>query len=161
MRYFGGVVPAEIPHGTAWRDANFVRVTGDSLELAPGVRVVQNVSPTRQFGETPELSLVLDTDRGPVVVVGCSHPGIERILASVGGERPVALLVGGLHLVTTEQAEVGRLAGALREQWALQAVAPGHCTGEHAFAALQKVFGDRYLYAGVGSVIELPPEPAP
>jgi 7,8-dihydropterin-6-yl-methyl-4-(beta-D-ribofuranosyl)aminobenzene 5'-phosphate synthase len=35
-------------------------------------------------------------------------------------------------------------------------MAPGHCTGEPAFAALRKAFGDHYLYAGLGSVIELP-----
>ena len=35
-------------------------------------------------------------------------------------------------------------------------MAPGHCTGEPAFAAFRKAFGDQYLYAGLGSVIELP-----
>jgi 7,8-dihydropterin-6-yl-methyl-4-(beta-D-ribofuranosyl)aminobenzene 5'-phosphate synthase len=35
-------------------------------------------------------------------------------------------------------------------------VAPGHCTGEPQFAALKKTFGDHYLYAGVGTVVDLP-----
>jgi 7,8-dihydropterin-6-yl-methyl-4-(beta-D-ribofuranosyl)aminobenzene 5'-phosphate synthase len=35
-------------------------------------------------------------------------------------------------------------------------VAPGHCTGEPEFAALKKTFGDHYVYAGVGSVVDLP-----
>src|SRR3989442_1622901 len=35
-------------------------------------------------------------------------------------------------------------------------VAPGHCTGEPEFAALKKAFGDHYLYAGAGTVIDLP-----
>jgi hypothetical protein len=34
-------------------------------------------------------------------------------------------------------------------------LAPGHCTGEPAFAALQKAFGERYIYAGLGSTIGL------
>lgn len=34
---------------------------------------------------------------------------------------------------------------------ALDYIAPGHCTGEPTFSALQKVFGDRYLYAGLGT----------
>lgn len=33
-------------------------------------------------------------------------------------------------------------------------VAPGHCTGEVGFSVLSRVFGSRYLYAGLGSVIE-------
>ncbi|MDB6101471.1 MAG: hypothetical protein JWO52_1470, partial [Gammaproteobacteria bacterium] len=32
-------------------------------------------------------------------------------------------------------------------------IAPGHCTGEPTFAALQKAFGDRYLYAGLGTTL--------
>ncbi|HEX9179008.1 MAG TPA: hypothetical protein VF859_01335, partial [Burkholderiales bacterium] len=38
-------------------------------------------------------------------------------------------------------------------------VAPGHCTGEPTFAALRTAFGERYLYAGLGSVIALGPRP--
>jgi 7,8-dihydropterin-6-yl-methyl-4-(beta-D-ribofuranosyl)aminobenzene 5'-phosphate synthase len=32
-------------------------------------------------------------------------------------------------------------------------IAPGHCTGEPTFAALQRMFGDRYLYAGLGTTL--------
>jgi hypothetical protein len=34
-------------------------------------------------------------------------------------------------------------------------VAPGHCTGEPTFTALKKTFGDRYLYAGLGTTFAL------
>jgi 7,8-dihydropterin-6-yl-methyl-4-(beta-D-ribofuranosyl)aminobenzene 5'-phosphate synthase len=44
----------------------------------------------------------------------------------------------------------------LRDQYKLERVAPGHCTGEPEFAALKRVFGDHYQYAGVGSVVDLP-----
>jgi 7,8-dihydropterin-6-yl-methyl-4-(beta-D-ribofuranosyl)aminobenzene 5'-phosphate synthase len=37
----------------------------------------------------------------------------------------------------------------------VERVAPGHCTGEPEFAALKKAFGDHYVYAGAGTVIEL------
>lgn len=155
MRYFGGDVPDTVPHGTPWKPARFVRVDS-ALEVMPGVRLVRNVSRTQQFSETPELSLALDTEGGQVVLVGCSHPGIEAILASLHArERPVRLLMGGLHLVTTADAEVERLALALRDEWKLGGVAPGHCTGEPAFARLQRAFGTRYRYAGVGSVVTL------
>ena len=32
-------------------------------------------------------------------------------------------------------------------------IAPGHCTGEPTFAAMQRTFGDRYLYAGLGTTL--------
>jgi 7,8-dihydropterin-6-yl-methyl-4-(beta-D-ribofuranosyl)aminobenzene 5'-phosphate synthase len=156
MRYFNGAVPKEVTHGTPWEHANFIRVDS-ALEVMPGVRLVRNLSQTSRFGETPELSLAIDTKDGQLVVVGCSHPGIEPILASLHAkEKPVRLVVGGLHLVTTPDPEVARLTVALRDEWKLGGIAPGHCTGEYAFASLQKAFGARYLYAGVGSVIQLP-----
>ena len=37
-------------------------------------------------------------------------------------------------------------------------MAPVHCTGEPAFAALMQSFGDRYVYAGLGTTLELGPE---
>lgn len=155
MRYFNGVLPDLIPHGSAWGEANFVHVS-DSTELAPGFWLVRNISNDHQFSETPELSLVVDTANGQVIIVGCSHPGIEQIVASVARRNPnISMVAGGLHLVTTPQREIERLAVSLREKWEIDRIAPGHCTGELTFAILRRVFGRDYIYAGVGSVIDL------
>jgi 7,8-dihydropterin-6-yl-methyl-4-(beta-D-ribofuranosyl)aminobenzene 5'-phosphate synthase len=69
QRYFGGRIPAEIPHGTPWRGLNLVRGAGGT-EIAPGIRLIENVAPGRDFGETPELTLVIDAPGGQVVLVG-------------------------------------------------------------------------------------------
>jgi 7,8-dihydropterin-6-yl-methyl-4-(beta-D-ribofuranosyl)aminobenzene 5'-phosphate synthase len=154
MRYFDGNVPELVPHGSVLPEGCYVGVVG-TREIFPGVRLVANLSPGPHFPETPELSLIVEGKRGRVLVVGCSHPGIERILASARAkEDGLRLLVGGLHLVTTPHAEVRRLALALRDEWKLGAVAPGHCTGEHAFAALRESFGERWVYAGAGVAID-------
>jgi 7,8-dihydropterin-6-yl-methyl-4-(beta-D-ribofuranosyl)aminobenzene 5'-phosphate synthase len=156
MRYFGADVPSSIPHSSPWRHANIVRVES-IVEIAPGIRVIRNLSRTALFGETPEVSLVIDTPEGPLLFVGCSHPGIEEILQSIGArETGVRLLLGGLHLTATTETEITRLVNALQNEWMVQEVAPGHCTGELAFDALHRSFGRRYIYAGVGTVIELP-----
>ena len=42
---------------------------------------------------------------------------------------------------------------ALHDTIKVDYIAPGHCTGE-SFAALQKAFGDRYLYAGLGTTLD-------
>ena len=42
---------------------------------------------------------------------------------------------------------------ALQDKFKVRYIAPRHCTGEPAFAALKKAFGDRYLYAGLGTTV--------
>jgi 7,8-dihydropterin-6-yl-methyl-4-(beta-D-ribofuranosyl)aminobenzene 5'-phosphate synthase len=155
MRYFGGTAPTELRSSTVWPGAHFVLV--DTLtEIVPGVAVVSTVSRTPGTLELRELSLVLRTPAGLVVVVGCSHPGIETVLEAT---RPygahVHALYGGLHLVATPDSEIQRIARTLRDDWRLDMIAPGHCTGEPAFDALARAFGNRYVYAGLGSVIDL------
>ncbi len=63
---------------------------------------------------------------------------------------------GGLHLVTTPDPEIICLAAALQDHWKIDRMAPGHCTGESAFAVFHKAFGNQYVCAGLGSVIDLP-----
>lgn len=155
MRYFGGVPPEKVPHGSVWADANIEQVSRVT-EIVPGIKLIPTGS-QEPGAPLPELSLSIRTMKGPVLFVGCSHPGIENILAaaSAASER-VHLIFGGLHWVTMPEAEIERLAAALRDKWKVEEVAPGHCTGEPAFATLQKTFGSAYRYAGVGAVIDIP-----
>jgi 7,8-dihydropterin-6-yl-methyl-4-(beta-D-ribofuranosyl)aminobenzene 5'-phosphate synthase len=126
------------------------------MEVAPGFFVVSTVSKNPGTLELRELSLLVRTPNGLVVLVGCSHPGIETILeASRGAGDHIHLIMGGLHLVNAPDAEVQRVAGVLDRDWHVDLIAPGHCTGEPAFAALQRTFGRRYLYAGLGTIIRL------
>jgi 7,8-dihydropterin-6-yl-methyl-4-(beta-D-ribofuranosyl)aminobenzene 5'-phosphate synthase len=156
MRYYDGQPPAKMTFGTPWPGANFVWV--DNLtEVAPAIYLISTVSQTPGTLELRELSLAIKSPKGVILGVGCSHPGIEKILeASTAVDKHVHLVFGGLHLVTTPDPEITRLTTALHDQWKVDRMAAGHCTGEPAFAALRKAFGDHYLYAGLGTVIELP-----
>ena len=156
MRYFDGNPPAELSFGTAWPGANIQWV--DTLtEVAPGVTLISTVSRTPGTLELRELSLAVRGPKGLLLLVGCSHPGIETILQA---SRPVGnrvhIIFGGLHLVTSPDTAIARLASALREQWRVDRIAPGHCTGEPGFAALERVFGAQYVYAGLGEVTGVP-----
>jgi 7,8-dihydropterin-6-yl-methyl-4-(beta-D-ribofuranosyl)aminobenzene 5'-phosphate synthase len=68
----------------------------------------------------------------------------------------VHVIFGGFHLPTAPDEQISRIAGALHETFKVDRLAPGHCTGEPAFAALRRMWGNQYIYAGVGSVIEIP-----
>jgi 7,8-dihydropterin-6-yl-methyl-4-(beta-D-ribofuranosyl)aminobenzene 5'-phosphate synthase len=155
-RYFNGEPPDPIKLGSHWPKANFV-LLDSILEVAPGVSIIATVSEKPGTVEMRELSLALQTPAGLILIVGCSHPGIETILAA---STPLAdhvhLVLGGLHLVTTPDAEVERVVMELHDRWRVDRIAPGHCTGEPAFLALQRAFGKEYLHAGLGRVIDLP-----
>lgn len=156
MRYFDAASPAELKFGTPWPNAHFSWV--DSLtEVAPGVAIISTISKTPGTLELRELSLVIRTPKGLVLLVGCSHPGIETILeATRAWGDHVHLIFGGLHLVTSPDTTIGRITTALHERWQIDEIAPGHCTGEPAFAALKRLFGERYVYAGLGTTTAVP-----
>lgn len=156
MRYYGGHPSDTLDFGTLWPGANFVTVDS-ALEVAPGVHIVSLVSDAVGTKELRELSLALETPQGMIVVAGCSHPGIERIVATAAGiDRRVHLVLGGFHLPTAPDTVIARIATALHDTYRVERVAPGHCTGEPAFYRFRNTWKDRYTYAGVGSVISLP-----
>ncbi len=156
MRYFGGRPPEKIAFGTFWKGAKFVLVD-KTTEVAPGVYLIFTISQVPPFVGLPEISLGIRTQKGLVLFTGCSHSGIEKIVeAAASVDNHVHLLFGGLHLIQTPDPEIERISAALHDKWKFNRIAPGHCTGEPAFAILQKQFGDQYEYAGLGSVISIP-----
>ncbi len=155
MRYYGGHPPEILEAGTPWPGGNFVPVN-QKTEVAPGLFMLPGVSTTPGTLELKELSLAIKSPQGVILIVGCSHPGVEHILQETSAIDPhVHILLGGLHQIQKPDPEVERIATVLHDQYKVDLVAPGHCTGEPEFAALKKTFGDHYVYAGAGTVIEL------
>ena len=156
QRYYSGAPPEIIHMGEAWSAANF-QLIDKNIEIVPGMYLIALVSDKSGTLELRELSLAIRTPDGLVLVVGCSHPGVERIVQEASAiDHHINLLFGGLHQIQAPDPEVERIARVLHDQYKLDRIAPGHCTGEPEFAALKKTFGDHYLYAGVGSVVDLP-----
>ena len=155
QRYYSGAPPEIIHMGEAWPGANF-QLIDKNIEIVPGMYLIALVSDQPGTLEVHELSLAIRTPDGLVLVVGCSHPGVERIVQEASAIDPhINLLLGGLHQIQAPDPEVERIARVLHDQYKVDRIAPGHCTGEPEFAALKKTFGDHYLYAGVGSVVDL------
>jgi 7,8-dihydropterin-6-yl-methyl-4-(beta-D-ribofuranosyl)aminobenzene 5'-phosphate synthase len=155
-RYFNGELIDAILAGSVWPGGNFVPVE-QTTEIAPGVFIIALVSEAPGTRELRELSLALRTPLGLVLVVGCSHPGIERIVEAAAGIDPhLRVVFGGFHMPNAPDADIDRVATALHDRWRVEELAPGHCTGEPAFARFKRAWGPHYRYAGVGSVIDLP-----
>lgn len=160
MRYFGGNPLESVRFGSPWPHAKFTWVT-KTMEAAPGFYLILLKGTWGVDLDVMEVSLAIDTPEGIVLVVGCSHPTIEKIVAAAGEvipHKPVHLIVGGMHLLSATDDEIARVATALHDAWKVEWIAPAHCTGEPAFAILQKSFGGRYLYAGLGTTLVVGPK---
>jgi 7,8-dihydropterin-6-yl-methyl-4-(beta-D-ribofuranosyl)aminobenzene 5'-phosphate synthase len=158
MRYFDGKPPETLHLGSPWPQGNFIWVT-KTAEVAPGFHLILLKGSWGVDLDVMEISLAIDTPEGIVLVVGCSHPTIEKVVeaAKAAIDKPIHLVVGGLHLLPAKDEEIRRIAAALHDTWKVEWIAPAHCTGEPAFAILKQTFEDRYLYAGLGTVLILGP----
>jgi 7,8-dihydropterin-6-yl-methyl-4-(beta-D-ribofuranosyl)aminobenzene 5'-phosphate synthase len=159
MRYYGGMPPERMVFGSAWPRANFELVEA-TREILPGIHLIALVSDKPSTLELKELSLAIQTPDGLVLVVGCSHPGLDKIIPVARAINPhIHLITGGFHLVVASDELIAQSATLLHDTAKVDYIAPGHCTGEPAFAALKQAFGDHYLYAGLGTVIALGSQP--
>lgn len=156
LQYYGGKQPERWVSGTPWEKANFERVP-KTTEILPGFYLLTTQSQKPGTIEMNELSLAVRTPQGLAVVVGCSHPGVERILAEAASIDPkLYTVMGGLHLVLTPEAEVRRVARILRDELRIERVAPAHCTSELGFAVFLDQFKERFDQAGLSAIIPLP-----
>jgi 7,8-dihydropterin-6-yl-methyl-4-(beta-D-ribofuranosyl)aminobenzene 5'-phosphate synthase len=163
MRYFNGAPPQTMVFGTAWPGGNF-ELIDKTTEVAPGIWLIAVVSDVPGTKELKELSLAINTPEGLVLVVACSHPGILNIVeaaTTASGNKRVHLIAGGFHLLVAQDDAIAKVTSALHDTWKVAYIAPGHCTGEPTFVALREAFGDRYVYAGLGTVLVLGPTVKP
>ena len=162
MRYFDGNPPQTLRFGTPWPQGKFTWVT-ETMEVAPGFHLILLKGPWGVDLDVMEISLAIDTPDGIVLVVGCSHPTIQKIVETAKSviDKPIHLVFGGTHLLPADDEEISRIATVLQDTWKVDYIAPVHCTGEPAFRLLKAAFGDRYLYAGLGTTLMLGPRVTP
>lgn len=155
QRYYDGGSAPDRKTWALWSDTHMT-VVPEAMTVAPHIRLVALVSDKPAFRGLHEISLVLDTPKGPVVVAGCSHTGIENILAAATADHaatPVSMVLGGLHLLTDTPEQIDGTLKTLAETYHVQRMAVGHCTGELAFLKIQQRWGREDTYAGLGETI--------
>ena len=158
-RYYGGTPPEIMKMGTVFPGAH-IQLIDQTTEVMPGITLIALISDAPGTRELKELSLAIDTPDGIVLVVGCSHPGIEAIVAeAVKINSHIHFIAGGLHLVAAQDPVIEKVANTLHDTYKVDFIAPGHCSGEPTFTALQKAFGARYLYAGLGTTLSIGANP--
>jgi 7,8-dihydropterin-6-yl-methyl-4-(beta-D-ribofuranosyl)aminobenzene 5'-phosphate synthase len=131
------------------------RVEGviESRELFPGAYT------TGELGDgIREQALALKTTEGLIVITGCAHPGIVKMVRKareVTGVDTVYLVVGGFHLGGEPPSRIELITEELR-RLSVHKVAPCHCSGDGTRRLFKEKFGADYVESGVGKKIDLP-----
>ena len=120
-----------------------------SLKSIEGARQVINVEGPSELYEniysTGELegieqSMAVKTEKGLVLIAGCTHPEMKNILQMISRFGKVHAIIGGLH---------GFMEFELLKE--IELICPTHCTqykGE-----IKLLFPDKYVEGGVGRII--------
>lgn len=101
-------------------------------------------------------ALIMETESGTVVVLGCAHRGIINTLNHVTqltGNKKIYAIIGGLHLMYADENKLKKIFGCLND-FGIERMIVGHCTGFNATAALVNTFGDKIIPNTVGHVVE-------
>lgn len=127
------------------------------LEVAEPLKICDGVYSCGQLGKLiKEQSLAIQTKKGLIVVTGCAHPGIVKIVnvAQDLVKNDILLVMGGFHLEWATSGKIEKIISAFR-QLGVRYAGPCHCTGEKARSLFEKHFGKRYIRVGAGRVITM------
>lgn len=129
-------------------------IVSEPEKLINGIYTTGEMHSTYRGTKLPEQSLIIESDRGPLVVSGCAHPGITRIVQRAGElmERFPHLVLGGFHLGGMWEEEIEEVISKLRNN-SINKLAPTHCTGEKAIEMMKKEFQENFLEFGAGKEI--------
>ncbi|MBN2317213.1 MAG: MBL fold metallo-hydrolase [Sedimentisphaerales bacterium] len=106
-------------------------------EISPGI-----FSTGALGGNPKEQSLVVKTKKGNIVVTGCAHPGLERILQTAKKLGPVYGVLGGFHGFS----KFAELEG-------IRLIAPCHCT-QHT-EQIRQEYPNQFKQIMAGSILEI------
>lgn len=127
-------------------------VENDSLKM-----IFPHVYTTGSLGTTiQEQSLVLETENGLIVITGCAHPGVVKIIEHVkkNFDKDIQIVFGGFHLGGADDQILESIISRFR-QTGVRRVGPCHCSGERCRELFQREYGEDYLKLGVGARIRV------
>ena len=136
--------------------ANLVAVK-DPLEITDGIWSTGEIKGRYNLLPIYEHVLVLNTKEGLVIVTGCSHPGIDKIVKKVHKmfpDEPICLVTGGFHLGNAFNYKINKIAKSLHKL-EVKYIAPSHCTGDRATEIFRKKWKDKFIDLSLGRKFEI------
>ena len=130
---------------------------GKPVICSKPTRIDENIYSTGNMGRLiSEHALAINiVDKGLVVFVGCSHPGVLNLVKKsmeIFNTDKVYGVLGGFHLSGYNNGL--EVAKRFREM-GLKYIAPTHCTGDDFRNAVKVIFGQNFLNTGSGFTITL------
>lgn len=152
-----------------------LRFSEEAVEVAPGITTTGAIPRQTSFeGKDKDLlvktdngyeedkllddlSLIIETPQGNVVLLGCAHAGLINTLSHVTaqmGKDSFRWIIGGTHLGFYGPERLEEVMGELRS-FSIDNIGVSHCTGLSAGARLAQEMGHRFRFCTVGTIIEL------
>ncbi len=152
----------DIPVYVPGKDSSYLapeirRYGGRPVPVYNTTRIIEGVYVLGElYGPPWEESLLIISDKGPILLVGCSHPGIVRIVQEEINftGTPPCLVIGGFHLLGYSYSECEKIAEKLIDL-GVGKIAPIHCSGGTIKEVLGKLYPEHYLCAHTGSIIRI------
>ncbi len=110
------------------------------IEVKEPTKLYEGIYSTGEL-EGIEQSLCVETEKGIIIIVGCSHPKMEHILQVASQFGKVYGIIGGLHGTKPE---------SLKE---LDLICPTHCTQYKS--EVKSLYPEKYIEGGAGKIIEI------
>jgi 7,8-dihydropterin-6-yl-methyl-4-(beta-D-ribofuranosyl)aminobenzene 5'-phosphate synthase len=126
-------------------------VADEPVEFAPGMHSTGTLA-----SDPPEHALALELAGGGMVISGCAHPGMSRLIAAANLvlPEPAHWAIGGFHLMYCDEMVIEQEIQALRELGITHVMAT-HCTGEAGIAAFTRAYGAQAHAGGAGAQLRL------
>ncbi len=138
-----GSIPVFVPCSFDKGLKEEIKKRAELVEIKDAAEIMEGFHSTGEMGSNiKEQSLIVKTDKGNVVICGCSHPGLENILAKARERGEVYGVLGGFHGFDKFDALEG-----------LKLIVPCHCTKHKP-----EIFGsfpEECLKGGAGKVFDL------
>ncbi len=163
-----------IPKGLMTEYEERIKIVSGDYKLMQGVYLIPHKTPGLELvgkkenmfqrtknGWKPddfshEQSLVIDTEKGLVIINSCSHGGAVNIIKEVRETFPdkfVYGIIGGFHLYNKSDSEVRNVALNIKDT-GIEFVCTGHCTGKRAYEIMKEELKEHLAQLSVGLKME-------
>ena len=136
---------------------NIINAGAKLVEIKSPAYLCEGAVSTGELGNgIKEQSLVIETDKGLVIITGCAHPGIVKIVEKAKEylEQNVYMVIGGFHLAIFSDTELKKIIQQFRKL-GVEKVGPCHCSGDRCRELLKEEYQKDYIEIGVGKFIKI------